>query len=153
MTRNPRGSFAKGEAAFSLLELLVVVAIITILGTIVAVNVTGHTTTAKIAAARANLGVLKTAISRYQLDHGRIPTVQQGLKALCEKPALPPVPQSYPVAGYLDQTVVPLDPWKREYVYSVFEDGVRFEIVSYGADGEPGGSDENADLSSNDPVR
>jgi general secretion pathway protein G len=137
-------------AAFSLLELLVVIAIISILGTIVAMNVAGHPNTAKIAAAKANIQVLKTSIARYQLDNGRIPTETQGLAALCEKPTIEPLPTVYPTGGYLDRPAVPLDPWQRMFVYSVSEDGSRFEIISYGADGEPGGIDVNADLSSSE---
>jgi general secretion pathway protein G len=71
------------------------------------------------------------------------------LAALCEKPVRPPVPQKYLDGGYLESRQVPPDPWGRPYVFlAPGPDGEAFEIISYGADGEPGGEGENADISS-----
>lgn len=139
------------SSGFSLIELLVVIVIITILGAVVAMNVGGAPDTARVASTRANIHILKTCIARYQLDNGRIPTESQGLAALCVKPTVDPIPTVFPVGGYLDVPHVPQDGWKHDFIYTVADDGVRYEIRSYGKDGEPGGTDVNADLSSNDP--
>lgn len=141
----------KTTAGFTLIELLVVVAIITILATFVGYNLVREPGKAKIAKAKATIGMLKTNLQRYRMDHGRVPTQAQGLQALCTKPSLPPVPAQYPEGGYFDSLEIPPDPWKREYVYMCpGPNGEQFLIISYGADGEPGGTDENADITSND---
>jgi general secretion pathway protein G len=141
----------KTTAGFTLLEILVVVMIITILATIVGLNLAKEPGKARIAKAKATIGILKTGLQRYRMDNGRLPTQEQGLQALCTKPERPPVPEQYPDGGYLDNAQVPLDPWKREYVYLCPGPGNEaFLIVSYGADGEPGGKDEDADITSND---
>ena len=138
-------------AGFTLLEILVVVMIITILATIVGLNLAKEPGKARIAKAKATIGILKTALQRYRMDHGRLPTQEQGLQALCAKPERPPVPEQYPEGGYLDSREMPLDPWKHEYVYLCpGPSGEAFLIVSYGADGEQGGTGEDADITSND---
>jgi general secretion pathway protein G len=140
------------KSGFTLLEVLVVVMIITILATIVGVSVVRQPGKAKTAAAAAQIGVFRTALQMYRMTHGQFPTQEQGLRALCEKPAIPPVPERYPPEGYLDSRHLPLDPWGHEYVYVIpGPEGEPYEIVSYGADGEPGGQDENADISSVPP--
>jgi general secretion pathway protein G len=139
------------RSGFTLLEVLVVVMIITILATIVGLNLAKEPGKARVAKAKATIGILKTALQRYRMEHGRVPTQEQGLQALCTKPERPPVPESYPDGGYLDGTQVPLDPWKRDYVYLCpGPAGEPFLIICYGADGEPGGADEDTDITSND---
>ncbi len=136
-----------GRAGFTLLEILVVVLIITILATIVGVNVVNKPAEAKVAAARSHLGTLRAATQLYRMQHGQYPTQEQGLDALCRAPEIPPIPRDYPAGGYLGSRQVPLDPWGRPYVYLIpGPDGEPFEILSYGADGEPGGTGEAADL-------
>jgi general secretion pathway protein G len=139
------------RSGFTLLEVLVVVMIITILATIVGLNLAKEPGKARVAKAKATIGILKTALQRYRMEHGRVPTQEQGLQALCTKPERPPIPESYPDGGYLDSQQVPLDPWKRDYVYLCpGPAGETFLIISYGADGEPGGTDEDTDITSND---
>ena len=151
--RNDRGAGARerlrGSAGFTLLEILVVVLIITILATIVGVSVVHEPGKARAAAALVQIGGFRTALQLYRMEQGRYPTQEQGLKALCEKPATPPVPERYPEQGYLQTRSLPLDPWHHEYVYLVpGPEGDPYEIISYGADGEPGGQGEDADVSS-----
>jgi general secretion pathway protein G len=137
------------RAGFTLLEILVVVLIITILATIVGVNVAREPGKAKAAAAKAQIVTLRTALQMYRMEQGGYPTQEQGLNALCEKPAARPVPERYPEGGYLETRALPLDPWKHGYVYLVpGPNGEPYEIVSYGADGQPGGTGEAADISS-----
>jgi general secretion pathway protein G len=77
--------------------------------------------------------------------------MEQGLDALVRRPDRAPVPENYPADGYLDSRRVPKDPWQRDFVYAVpGPDGAAFEILSYGADGEPGGTGDAADISSAD---
>jgi general secretion pathway protein G len=138
----------KRSQGFTLLEILVVVLIITILATVVGVNVARRPGEARLAAAGAQLRVFKTSLQLYRMDHGQFPTQQQGLRALCEKPVTPPVPEHYPQGGYLDSAALPADPWGHDYVYLVpGPQGQPYEVVSYGSDGEPGGEGEAADLS------
>ena len=134
---------------FTLLEILVVVMIITILATIVAVRVIPELGKANVSKAVAQITNFQTALNLYRLDNKRFPTQAQGLQALCEQPTRPPIPDNYRTGGYLESPVLPRDPWDGEYVYIVpGSKGADYEIISYGADGEPGGEDENADISS-----
>ena len=136
---------------FTLLEILVVVMIITILTTIVGVNVIPRLGQAKTAAAVAQIGIFKTALSLYRMDNDCFPTQEQGLEALNEKPTIAPIPEKYVEQGYLESQTLPLDPWSHDYVYIVpGPDNQPYKIVSYGADGEPGGDGKNVDISSFD---
>ena len=149
--RSHRPRIAGARAGFSLLEILVVVLIITILATIVGVNVAQKPGEAKVAKAMADLSVLKTGLQLYRLQQGRFPEQGQGLRALVEKPTQPPVPETYPEEGYLDTRRLPTDPWGNPYVYLIpGTEGSSFEIISYGADGEPGGEGVDADLTTLD---
>ena len=83
------------------------------------------------------------------MDNGRFPTQAQGLTALVGKPTVPPIPQVFRPEGYLESRNLPLDPWGNPYVYLIpGTDGSAYEIVTYGSDGEPGGEEEAADISS-----
>jgi len=138
-------------SGFTLIEVLVVLAIISILAGIVTINIVNRPSEAKIAATKTTLRALKSAVNVYRTDNGHVPTMQQGLGALMEKPVTPPIPSNYPADGYLDTKVFPLDPWKNEYIYLVpGRRGESFEIVSYGSDGQSGGEGDAADLSSSD---
>ncbi len=140
------------RSGFTLLEILVVVMIVTILASIVGVYVADLPGKGRIAAAKAQIEVFGSSLQRYRMDNGRLPTQEQGLRALCAIPDRPPVPDNYPEFGYLEKRELPLDPWKNDYVYIVpGPKGEPFEIFTYGADGEPGGGGEDADISSSDP--
>jgi len=85
------------------------------------------------------------------MEQNNYPAQDQGLKALCVKPASPPVPEKYPAEGYLESRKVPKDPWGHDYIYlSPGRNREPYEIISYGRDGEPGGKDDAADISSTD---
>ena len=140
-----------GKRGFTLLEILVVVLIISVLATIVGVAVAKRPGEARVAAAKAQIRIFKTALELYRMEQGMVPTQQQGLRALCHKPEVPPFPPRYPEEGYLSSREVPLDPWGHEYVYMApARDGSAYEILTYGADGQPGGTGEDADISSAD---
>ena len=142
----------RSDGGFTLLEVLVVVLIITILAAVVGVNVLPHVGKANAAAAKAQLQEFNTALRLYRLDNGRFPTQEQGLRALCEMPSVPPLPARYPQGGYLERRQVPADPWGREYLYlSPGSGDAPYEVITYGSDGEPGGTGDAADLSSLGP--
>ncbi len=139
------------SAGFTLIEILVVVLIISILAGIVGVSVLRHPGEAKVAAAKLQIKNFQQALKTYRLEQGRYPTQQQGLQALCQKPSLAPVPEQYPEDGYLESRKLPKDPWNHDYIYLV--PGTHdepYEVICYASDGEPGGSDDAADISSSD---
>ena len=137
----------RNRSAFTLIEILVVVLIITILATVVGVRLAQQPGEARVTAARAQIRNFQTAINLFRLHNGFIPTPAQGLEALVRKPTTPPLPQNYAANGYLETATLPSDPWGNPYVYIVpGRDGLACDIISYGADGEPGGEGENADL-------
>ena len=135
------------RAGFTLVEILVVIAIMLLLAGVVLLNIAQQLGIGKQAAAQAQIQVLASGVSTYHMAHGVYPTPQQGLEALVKKPTREPIPANYPEGGYLNSRTLPLDPWKRPFIYLC--PGLQnepFEILSYGADGEPGGSGGNSDL-------
>lgn len=139
------------RAGFTLVEILVVIAIISLLAGVVLLNIAPQIGMGSQAAAKAQIQVLSSAATTYRMAHGRYPTQPQGLDALVRKPAQEPIPENYPDGGYLSGRTVPPDPWKRPYIYLIpGRQNENFEILSYGADGEPGGSGADADVSSAD---
>ena len=139
------------RSGFTFIELLVVIAIIAILSGAVALNLAGRTGEARITRAKLDIQQLQTALDTYRTDQSRYPSQQQGLMALYEKPTLEPVPARYPSEPYLRGRQIPADPWGTPYIYlSPGRQGERYEIISYGSDGEPDGEDDAADISSSD---
>jgi len=139
------------RGGFTFLEVLVVIVIISVLATIIGVKVAHRPAEARIVAARAQIGILRTALQSYRMDHGAYPSQAQGLSALVRRPEVPPVPRNYPEGGYLEAPNLPLDPWRNEYVYLMpGRTGESVEILSYGSDAKPGGSGDAADISSSD---
>lgn len=140
------------RAGFTLVEILVVIAIMAILAGMVAMNLADRPGKAKVAAAQMQIGILKTAVNVYRSDNTMIPTMNQGLDALVRRPTIPPIPPDYPREPYLDTGEIPLDPWGNPYGYLVpGRNGEAFEIISYGSDGARGGVEDAADLSSSAP--
>ena len=139
------------KGGFTLIEILVVVLIITILAGLVGVNVLHQPGKARVSAARMQLQQFKTALQLYRTEQGQVPAQSQGLDALVAPPAGQPPKAPFPEGGYLDSLNVPLDPWNNPYIYlAPGRHNESFEVISYGSDGEPGGSGEAADLSSSD---
>ena len=126
---------------FTLLELLVVVVIIGLLAGFVAPRYFGQVGKSEVATAKAQIDALEKALDQYRLDTGRYPSNEVGLKALVERP--PDEPKWN--GPYLKKTV-PLDPWGKPYVYKLPGQKWDFELLSYGRDGRPGGSGEDADI-------
>jgi general secretion pathway protein G len=91
---------------------------------------------------------IETALKLYRLDNGFYPTTEQGLKALTEAPAIPPVPRNWREGGYLEKGKVPKDPWGNDFVYLCPGSHDEFDLMSYGADGQLGGEGKNKDVTS-----
>ena len=141
---------AHGQSGFSLVELLVAaVSIMLVLAGTVAVNLIWAPGKARVARAQSDIATLKTAVRLYESDNFAIPTQRQGLEALVAKPATAPIPKNWRDGGYIDRTDLPNDPWGNGYRYvAPGRNGEAFEIVSYGADGQPGGDGDASDISS-----
>ncbi|MFO0094267.1 MAG: type II secretion system major pseudopilin GspG [Gemmatimonadaceae bacterium] len=142
MSERPRGASRRG---FTLLEVLVVIVVIAVLATFVAPTLFRNVDDAKVATARAQIESLATALDTYRLDNGRYPTTAQGLGALWQKPMIdPPANWTEPYV----RKAVPDDPWGRPYVYEApgRVNPTGFDLLSYGADGKPGGEGDNADI-------
>ena len=139
-----RSGVQKREAGFTLIEIMVVIAIIGILATLIVPRIMGRPDEARVTAAKHDIGTLSQALKLYRLDIGRYPTTEQGLKALVTRPSAEPVPQNWKTGGYLD--LLPNDPWGQPYQYSNPGTKGEVDILSYGADNKPGGTGTDADI-------
>ena len=131
---------------FTLMEMLVVMALIALLAGIAVPAYMGRADQARVDKVTSDFATIGTALSLYKFDNAVLPSSEQGLSALVRKPSLAPVPGRYRQGGYLRN--LPLDPWGNSYVYlAPSRDGEReFELISRGADGRPGGEGKDADL-------
>jgi len=130
------------QRAFTLIEVLVVVAILGILAAVVVPRIMDRPDEARRVAAKQDIGTLVNQLKVYRLDNGNYPTTEQGLVALVQKPTTNPVPPNW--KQYLDR--VPKDPWGGDYQY--LYPGVRGEIdvFSLGSDHARGGEGNAADI-------
>lgn len=133
--QDKRKRVRRADAGFTLVELMVVIAIIAVLATIVGVNVMGSLSEGDQVAAKAQIRSLKDAVVMYRTRYKQLP---DSLDQLVNNPK---------DIQFIDANEVPLDPWGNAYQYEK-ESSSKFVITSYGADGMPGGSGYDADLSS-----
>jgi general secretion pathway protein G len=134
------------QGGFTLVEIMVVVVIIGILGMLVVPKLLGRTGEARVTAAKTDIATLMQALKLYKLDNQRYPTTEQGLTALVQKPTTGPAANGWKEGGYVEK--LPKDPWGNNYQY--LQPGLHGEIdvFSLGADGQPGGAGEDADVGS-----
>ena len=132
--------------AFTLIEVMVVVAILAVLAALIVPKVMSRPDEARVVAARQDIASLLQALKLYRLDNLRYPTTEQGLAALVTRPTLAPVPSNWKPGGYLER--LPRDPWGHAYQY--LSPGLHGEIdvFSFGADGAAGGEGFDADIGS-----
>ena len=131
----------RSHRGFTLLELLVVVAIIGLLAGYVAPRYFGQVGKSEVNAAKAQMDALEKALDAYRLDTGRYPTAEMGLAALQTKPQNEPKWNG----PYL-RKAVPNDPWGKPFIYKIPGERGEYDLISYGKDGQPGGTGEDADL-------
>ncbi len=136
-----RSTVGVSQRGFSLIEIMVVVVIIGLLAAIIAPNVIGNIDRALVTRAQSDVRSIETALNLYRLDNFRYPTTDQGLQALVTNPGEATAPNW---KRYLDS--VPSDPWSHEYRYSYPGQQREFDVFSYGADGQEGGEDLDADI-------
>ncbi len=130
------------QAGVTLIEMLVVVTIIALFAGLVGMRMWKQADKAKVTAARAQITTLMAALATYKMDTGQFPTTEQGLAVLR---TAPPGISNWQ-GPYLEREL-PNDPWGNAYVYHYpSEQGDEPEIISYGADGQPGGEGINADI-------
>ncbi|QNA88441.1 type II secretion system major pseudopilin GspG [Massilia sp. Dwa41.01b] len=137
----PRRGLKQG---FTLLELLVVIVIIGLLAAYVGPKYFSQLGKSEVTIARAQIDAFEKSLDTYRLDVGRYPTGEEGLNALMAAPASAGAKWNGP---YLKKGV-PQDPWGHPYQYRSPAAKGEYEIISLGRDGQPGGSGDNADISS-----
>jgi general secretion pathway protein G len=126
---------------FTLLELLVVMVIIGLLAGYVGPKYFSQIGKSEIKVARAQINALEKALDQYRLDTGRYPSAEQGLTALFARPS-----NEQKWAGPYLKKDVPQDPWSHPFAYKIPGEHGEYDLLSYGKDGQPGGSGEAADI-------
>jgi len=142
------------RSGFTLIELVVVIAIIATLAAVVAPAVFRNVGDAKQGSAKSQIETLGLALTSYRMDNDAFPTTEQGLAALRTAPDVGEPPRNWR-GPYLTR-VVPTDPWGRPYVYAApgVENPTSYDLYTLGRDGRPGGEGEDADVTSwGGPVR
>jgi general secretion pathway protein G len=136
------------QKGFTLIELMVVIVILGILAGLIIPRIMGRPEEAKQLKAKMQIESLETALKLYKLDNGLYPETEQGIEALTEQPESGTIPKKWKKGGYLEKGKLPKDPWGNDFVY--LSPGVHgdYDLISYGADGVPGGEDKNKDINS-----
>ncbi len=133
-------NFNNKRKAFTMLELMIVIVILGMLATIIMPKIVGKPEQARRQKARIEIKSIEAALAMFETEVGRLPTTSEGLQALVTNPGV----EGYQKGGYIDKTT---DPWGNNYIYiSPGKHNERFDLISYGKDGEKGGTDDNADI-------
>ena len=144
---NVRHAIAKGTRGFTLIELMVVIVILGILAGLIVPRIMSRPDEAKVTRAKVDMKGIEEALGLFKLDNGFYPSTEQGLSALVVKPETGRIPARYSTSAYLKK--LPVDPWDKPYIY--LSPGVvnrDYDLMSYGADGQPGGEGFDADIKS-----
>ena len=132
----------KSEKGFSLIELIVVLVILGLLAAVVGPRIFDKLAQSKQQIAKIQIKELEGALSLFSFDVGRFPTTSEGLEALVRNPGNLEAWKG----PYLNKNELPLDPWRKPYVYRSPGQHGDFDLFSYGPDGVEGGEGENADV-------
>jgi general secretion pathway protein G len=133
----------QGEQGFTLVEMLVVITIIGLIMGLIGPRVLNYLSESKVKAAKIQMQSFASALDLFNLDAGRYPSTAEGLTALVRR--TPGIPSWN--GPYLKGSVVPTDPWNHPYLYRAPGEHGAYDIVSYGSDGQEGGSGAAADIS------
>lgn len=142
--KRKRQKGARGESGFTLVEILVVIAIIALIMSLVGPRVLNYLGESKVKAAKIQIQSFGSALDLYNLDTGRYPSSAEGLTALVQSPGMVPAWNG----PYLKGGVLPNDPWGKAYVYRSPGEHGPYDILSYGSDGHEGGTGTAADIAS-----
>nr|WP_320049903.1 type II secretion system major pseudopilin GspG [uncultured Desulfuromonas sp.] len=134
------------QRGFTLIEIMVVVVILGILAGVVVPKLLDRPEEARRTKAEVQIKGIESALALYKLDNGIFPSTEQGLIALVQKPESGRIPIKYREGGYMDK--IPSDPWGGTYIYLCPGLNGDYDLLSYGADGEPGGEGSDADVKS-----
>lgn len=132
------------DAGLTLIEMIVVLAIIALVAALIVPSVIGRPDQARVTVAITDIRTIGAALKMYRLDNGNYPTTEQGLAALAHAPSSGPPASNWNRDGYLPE--VPTDPWSHPYVYRSPGTNGDFDLLSLGKDGKPGGEGLDADL-------
>lgn len=129
---------SNNQKGFTLIEVMVVIIILGLIAALVVPRITGRVDEAKVEATKIQMKAVKDALEQYKLDNGIYPTTEQGIKALVEKPQIPPLPNRW--RQYLDK--IPQDAWGRDFLY--LSPGINhpYELRSLGPDGKEDTEDD-----------
>jgi general secretion pathway protein G len=131
---------------FTLIEIMVVMIIIGILAALVAPRLIHKVDEARVTEATIQIKNFETALRLFKADNGFYPSTEQGLEALISPPITGQIPENYRSDGYLEKKNISPDPWGNKYLYISPGEQDDYDIISYGADGRPGGEGYNADI-------
>ncbi len=129
------------EAGFTLIEIMVVVAILAILAAFVIPNIADEPGKARVVKAKQDIRAMEAALDLYKLDNFNYPSTDQGLPALSQQPE---GAANWKSGGYLKK--LPKDPWGRDYLYQSPGEYGPVDVYTLGRDGSPGGEGEDADI-------
>ena len=141
---NRRRRARRGEAGFTLVEMLVVITIIGLIMALVGPRVLNYLAESKVKAARIQVESFASSLDLFYLDNGRYPTTSEGLVALAQRPGGIETWNG----PYLRSGAVPNDPWGHPYIYRSPGEHGAYDIISYGSDGQEGGAGTAADIAS-----
>jgi general secretion pathway protein G len=138
----------ENNRGFTLIEIMVVVAILAILAALVGPKIIGRSDDAKIESTKVQIKNFETGLKMYKLDNGVYPATEQGLQALVAKPTTGVIPRKWKEGGYLESKEVPKDAWGNDFVYLSPGEHGDYDLYAFGADGVKGGEGKNADIES-----
>ncbi len=144
LEQNFNEKIRKSHQGFSLIEILIALTLLGIAGAFVAGKVLDQLHEGEVKSAKIQMSNLDARLKEFRRKCGFYPTTEQGLEALVTKPSGGRECKDYPPNGFIEDNIVPKDPWNNDFVYE--SDGKSVNILSYGPDGEAGGEGNDVDI-------